>query len=472
MNRLLNAGGAEGLKSLTRRAKSLLGATSAIGKAFRSHATASEASNRTLPPSSASSVRATFRPTMEYWIYAGHNTIPNWEQVREDVAKQYSRKSDRERAFKFLESLIQKKQLIIEYLSKSEAEELFDYPEELILRNARDLTDHDRQTLKDARMIVRVRLSSHYRGADGIVFTTRFVEAVRGLVNGVVQDADSHMLWGQESWQTTVKDSVKGLIGSQVRIEVLDEGGLLWIHTHGMQKFGRPELEMEGIPAEYAAGARKLILRTATTLAAERESRLDFGSPISLAGLPFVFFAEVRPRDDENHFPFGSLKIRPCLAGQDPADPGALPEVLAAFSPEGVSEYSAEGHGDPLGSSRAGMDEVDPELRERLIRAHRKAREKLAAFKRSFQKNQDTDGPVHAVKIGFPAHGGQYEWMWVSLDAWRGRSLVGWLENSPVLRKDLQKGGTVHVTEEQIFDWVIARDGRVLEGGYTESVTC
>ena len=190
LNRLLNAGGAEGLKSLTRRAKSLLGATSAIGKAFRSHATASEASNRTLPPSSASSVRATFRPTMEYWIYAGHNTIPNWEQVREDVAKQYSRKSDRERAFKFLESLIQKKQLIIEYLSKSEAEELFDYPEELILRNARDLTDHDRQTLKDARMIVRVRLSSHYRGADGIVFTTRFVEAVRGLVNGVVKDAD------------------------------------------------------------------------------------------------------------------------------------------------------------------------------------------------------------------------------------------------------------------------------------------
>ncbi len=475
LHRLLNTGGKPSLKSLTGRAKRLMDATSAIGQSLRPHPDTREESNRTVPPSPTLAVPANFRPTMEYWVYAPDATIPKWAQVRENVATQYSRKTDRERAFKFLESLIQKKQLIIEYLLKDESAELFDYPEDLILHNSRDVTEDDRKTLQNARMIVRVRLSSNYRGADGIVFTTRFVEAVRGLVNGVVQDAGSHILWGAESWRASVKDSAKGLVESQVYFEVLDEGGLVWVHTHGMQKFGLPELEMEGIPAESAVPARKLMLKIAATLAGERERRLDFGSPVSVPDLPFVFRVEVRPPDDEDHFPFGSLKVFPCMTGRDPADPDALKHVLAAFRSKGGSDSSEEDRAESKATAapaRVKTDAKSRELRENLLQAHRKAREELAAFKKSFQKSQDTDGPVHAVKVGFPARGDRYEWMWVTLDAWRGHSLVGWLENSPVLRKDLQKGGTVHVTEEQIFDWVIARDGRVLQGGYTESVAC
>jgi uncharacterized protein YegJ (DUF2314 family) len=471
LHRLLNARGKEGLISLTRRAKTLMNASSAIGQALRSRGDSHEESHQALRPAQTSAVRATFRPTMEYWIYAVDTNIPNWEQVRDNVATQYSQKIERERAFKFLESLIQKKQLTIEYLMKNDAAELFDYPEDLILTNSRDLTEHDRTTLERAQMIVRVRLSSDYRGGDGIVFVTRFVEAVRGLVNGVVQDADSHILWGQESWKASVEDCAKGPVASQVYFEVLDEGGLVWVHTHGMQKFGLPDLEMEEIPADFAAAARKLMLRMATTFAGEREGRLDFGAPISIPDLGFEFRVEVRPRDAENHFPFGSLKILPHRSGQDPADSRAAQDVLSALV-SGAGSHALAGRSNEPPDQAHYTDDQTLELREEFLRAHRKAREELAAFKKSFQKNQDTEGPVHAVKVGFAATGDQYEWMWVSLDAWRGRSLVGWLENSPVLRKDLEKGKSVHVTEEQIFDWVIARDGEVLKGGYTESVVC
>jgi uncharacterized protein YegJ (DUF2314 family) len=48
--------------------------------------------------------------------------------------------------------------------------------------------------------------------------------------------------------------------------------------------------------------------------------------------------------------------------------------------------------------------------------------------------------------------------------------LVGHLENQPVLRKDLERGSTVHISEEDIFDWVITRSGDVLKGAFTEDI--
>ena len=60
--------------------------------------------------------------------------------------------------------------------------------------------------------------------------------------------------------------------------------------------------------------------------------------------------------------------------------------------------------------------------------------------------------------------------MWVSLVAWRGQFLVGCLENTPVLRKDLHKGSRVEVSEGEVFDWVISESGEVVEGAYTEQI--
>jgi uncharacterized protein YegJ (DUF2314 family) len=109
-------------------------------------------------------------------------------------------------------------------------------------------------------------------------------------------------------------------------------------------------------------------------------------------------------------------------------------------------------------------------IKEKMLAAHVRARSELLNFKKSFQATGSSEDHIHAVKIGFPAEGGQYEWMWVSLEAWRGHSLVGHLENQPVLRKDLERGSTVHISEEDIFDWVITRSGDVLKGAFTEDI--
>ncbi len=74
------------------------------------------------------------------------------------------------------------------------------------------------------------------------------------------------------------------------------------------------------------------------------------------------------------------------------------------------------------------------------------------------------------MKVGFPVQGGKYEWMWVSVGGWRGGSLVGHIENVPVLRKDLQHGGVVQISEDEIFDWVISTEGSISQGAYTEGI--
>jgi len=182
---------------------------------------------------------------------------------------------------------------------------------------------------------------------------------------------------------------------------------------------------------------------------------------------------EVRPRDEENHFPEGSLKILPYMSDYDPQSPAAIKHVLTMLHAKGASHSNSGRRSEPpagTASLDSAADTMTAGMREKLLKAHKKARTDLPIFKKSFQQANGSHQHVYAVKVGFPAQGGAYEWMWVSLTAWRGQFLVGRLENAPVLRKDLQKGSRVQVSEGEIFDWVISESGVVVEGAYTEQI--
>lgn len=414
------------------------------------------------------------RATLEYWIYAPDAAMPGWEDVKNGLARQQSRKAEQERVIKLLESLMDRNDLTVDYILRSQADELFDYPEDLIPQNSRDLGEDDREALLNSQMIVRLRLSlANYSGVDGLIFMVRFVEAVRELTGGVVQDAISHTLWGTEQWQSCVLDPKKNLLETHVQFEALDENGVVWIHTHGMQKFGLPDLELEGVPSDIAPTGLHLMILVGETLIAARDTGLDVSSPLSVPNRPIVFTVLPQPRDEEGHFAAGSLKILPHVSGADPDDPNALIEVLASLRPSTRSTLDTGRRSQPPDTQTRTEDESDVAqhaLKERLLNAHREARADLQAFKKSFQQNRITGEALHAVKVGFPTQGGEYEWMWVSLDAWRGKSMVGRVENTPVLRKDLHKGSRVQLSEGQIFDWVITRGEEILKGPFTEGI--
>jgi uncharacterized protein YegJ (DUF2314 family) len=407
---------------------------------------------------------------VEYWIYTPGNEIPRWQEIRSALADRRGRQEETERALVFLDLFIQNNSLAVEYIRKSDAKEFFDYPEEIIPHNSREVNDADRKILHDSSMIVRLKLClADFSGTSHLSFMVRLVEAVRFLTGGVVQDAVSHTLWGTEAWTRMVENPAAFPIESHVQFETVDEGeGRLWLHTHGMQKFGLLDMEMEEAPAHLAQNGRAIMALAAQTILSMRDRGKDLQPPLPIPGTPFLLGLQKRQSDEEGHFPAGSVKLIPYSAKHDPQDRetiGQILEALVTYLPENLHSGPGKKESEP---------ETNPEsdssmnIKQNLLNAHKRARQELSIFKRSFQQAERADPRVHAVKIGFPAQGGQLEWMWVSLDAWQGEFLAGHVENTPVLRKDLEKGSVIKISEREIFDWVITQEGKVLQGGYTE----
>jgi uncharacterized protein YegJ (DUF2314 family) len=473
VRRFLNEARTRGLKTLSRTAGHLPSGSVTRGRERIARASSGQAENPG-PPKSTAPRPSRRKALLEYWIYTCAQEIPKWESVRQALVGQLPDQEIRETLFEFLDRCTENESLTVEFIRKSDAVELFDYPDEMIPQNSRSVGEQDRRTVRDAQMIVRLRLTlSDFSGFDYLVALVRLAEAVRFLTSGVVQDAVSHTLWGTEAWERVVQTPWPDTVESHVRFEVLDEGDSVWLHTHGMQKFGLPELEMEHVPPAMASAARAMSMLAAQALIKLRGQKRDVRPHLVIAGTPFLLRLEARPRDEEAHFPAGSTNLIPQRASHDSARAESVGDVLEAFSAymPSLSAYSTAPNQDQLMTERSAANEdYHRSLRRKLIDAHGKAKQDLTLFRNSFQQTRNGDDRVHAVKVGFPAQGGEYEWMWVSLDDWRGDFLHGSIENTPVLRKDLAKGGSVRISETEIFDWVIMRGQEVLDGAYTEQV--
>ncbi|MCA1960772.1 MAG: DUF2314 domain-containing protein [Desulfomonile sp.] len=418
--------------------------------------------------------RNRFQAIADYWIYASGDAIPQWEAIRGRMAAEESKADGKPSAAESLQSLLDKKALSVEYIYRKQSPALFEYPEDLIPRNSRGLSDNDRQIIRDARMIARVRLStSRQTGLDHLRLVVQVTEAIREETGGVVQDAISHVLWGTDAWKRVADGRTTDLVSAHVHFEALEESGSVWIHTHGMAKFGIPDVEMEGVPDEFASTGMRLLTMMARSLIRALEiGTLSLQAKFHLEGTPVLFKLRRYPSDDEGHFPAGSLKVFPYVADYDPASPATMRHVLRMLARKPSREARPEGP--DLRRTRT-PHTATPEaqttlLRQKLLEAHSRARTDLPVFKKLFQEWGMSPEQVFAVKVGFPLGDGAFEWMWVSLDAWRGGTIVGFLENGPTARKDLHKGCRVQVSEGEVFDWAIVRDGAIVKGAYTERV--
>ncbi len=475
-NKIFSMSGKESLKAISNRARSLV---SSPGNNILNTLRGSKECK--LPPEDNTAGALNLESGLwvshcEYWVYSPTPTIPSWEELKRSFLQQSLNRQNMSRELQNLETLIARQKLTIDYILREEAAELFEYPEELLQFNARELDSSDLSTLNSAQMIVRIRFSDVAELArENVIFLTKFVEAIRDVSGGVIQDAVSHVLWGRRAWQRDLYNDDSQLAQSNTLIELLDEDGAVWAHSHGMQKFGLPDVELEGVPRDFGAAAAKLVLNVCETLIHLRSQSSLISQPINLHDSPVSCVFEYRKSDSEGHFPSGSLHIAPYTKGKKPESEDALCDALKLFNRlggQGRERQEKDHKNQQPEATQAGI--LDPELielRQRIMEAHRKARSNLDIFRKSFQDSDLKNDNVHAVKVGFPAYDGQYEWMWVSLDAWRGQSLVGFLENAPILRKDLQKGAKVRINEAEIFDWVIANDNNIVDGGFTEQVT-
>ncbi|MDD3471930.1 MAG: DUF2314 domain-containing protein [Syntrophaceae bacterium] len=474
IKRFFGGSGKESIKSLAERAKNLFSAgTDSVSLSLETSEESSENSG-SLDSHPDTGANLSVSPKVEYWIYSPESEIPKWDDVKRSFGTVISSMPARARAFKLLESLIASNDLNIEYILRSEARELFNYPEELIKLNARNFTDADLEALRSSQMIVRMELTpSSTWSSESLKFIVGFVEGLRNLTRGLVQDAISHTLWGMDSWIEFTKKPFRDVLIDHLHLDMLDENGVIWMHTHGMLKFGLPDLEIEGIPASYNKQGRRLLELAAIELITGRGINRNTNGEFSTWAGAIAVGYEFRRADEEGHFPDGVFLLKPYTRGSDIHGGQGLIESLklveSGVIPDADS-FRVSGNRSAISKARWGNNSSSyDEARGRIVEAHMKAKETLEDFKNSFINYACDESHVHAVKVGFPASEGKFEWMWVSLAEWENDRISGRLENAPIMRTDLYMGCPVELQESDIFDWVISSEGKILKGAFTET---
>lgn len=270
--------------------------------------------------------------------------------------------------------------------------------------------------------------------------------STRAMIEPLLEDAD-------EDLPADVLWSVRQFGNTEARED------RVWITTCGLERTGRPELEMLDVPAALAPAA---------VMALNGIAELSLDSPLSEPGLPFEIgsglVVTMQPWDKASeHLPSeapGSRAYREQLG-----DPDLLGVRAAVCAPTPRGSYRpswvwpmevvqriAENRAVLFSSERA------TRRQERLARA---TWPELAMAFASLARQEGRarpEGALFLVKAGFtdeahPEHGREH--LWFLVERFEGDRLDATLLNTPVAMKHLHEGETYAIDRAQLTDWLV-----------------
>lgn len=183
----------------------------------------------------------------------------------------------------------------------------------------RRLAAEDTQTLRVGTLTCDVRLKTNEEQAPASLrWAMSIVRAFVSLTSGAVIDPAAQASWGAAQ----LVQMLAGPLTAQLTVHDEAWGSdRRWLHTHGLQKFGRPELDLAAIPLALRAEAEAFLLEVADNLASGQ--RLSAGQEIDMDDLGSVIAVTAVP-DTEHVAPFGRLRLA------DIPEPGERQGVSAA----------------------------------------------------------------------------------------------------------------------------------------------
>lgn len=101
----------------------------------------------------------------------------------------------------------------------------------------------------------RVILEMQTPGEDvsaTVAFATAIAQRLATLADGIVMDVSAYRFFGPTGWP--VEEPI-GEFDVREHVHIHIEGDSGWFHTHGLIKFGRPELEIYEVPEELGGTA-------------------------------------------------------------------------------------------------------------------------------------------------------------------------------------------------------------------------
>ncbi|MHB0870364.1 MAG: DUF4026 domain-containing protein [Chloroflexota bacterium] len=182
--------------------------------------------------------------------------------------------------------------------------------------------------LERARWVIALQLTEVLADArEAVLYQVELADRLASLSEGIVLDQEAHRYYLPGRWRVS-----NGSKPVDVREHVtlhLERvgGGRMWVHTHGLGKFGRHELELLDLPESLAEAACRLLIDLAQQAVAGAPLR-----PGERVGDPQASLL-LRPGRDKSctHYGGASLEL---------VDSGREAEAAEGGAARGVAAYN------------------------------------------------------------------------------------------------------------------------------------
>jgi hypothetical protein len=218
----------------------------------------------------------------------------------------------------------------------------------------------------------------------------------------------------------------------------------LWVHSHGMAKFGLRDVEIFHLSEADLLATESFLHELCTDLA--------FGQGPGPRAL-------VETSNGESFILLPSEEARTNLMG--------VPlETFEGHEGLFFTVVSPEGRHNIAGILRPYRERFEQEPQERTDALRRQAQNLLPAFKSRFQRKGLMEPTTFLVRAPFVTHPeGEpvEEHLWVEVVGWDDEKVVGRLVDGAAHTTEWRKGAHVEVAETQIDAIAVGREGRTLD---------
>jgi hypothetical protein len=226
-------------------------------------------------------------------------------------------------------------------------------------------------------------------------------------------------------------------------VEVSGQGGRLWVHCHGMEKFGGRDIEVFNLNEDDLMAAETFLHELCTDLAFGHGPAIR--TPVQTSeGHGFLLLPSEEAR----------LNLMGVTSETFEGHEGMFYTVVSMDGRHTLSEI--------LRPYRERFEQETPEEAEAL---RMQAMELLPAFKSRYLRKGLMEPLTFLVRAPFESHPAEepvYEDLWVEVLSWEDDKLVGKLVDGGAHTTEWRKGAAVELEDDQINAIVLARDGRTM----------
>jgi hypothetical protein len=227
-------------------------------------------------------------------------------------------------------------------------------------------------------------------------------------------------------------------------VEVIEGEMPLWVHSHGMEKFGARDLEIFHLSDQDLLPAEAFLHELCTDLAFGQGPplRTEMGTS---EGQTFMLVPSEEARTNLLGVPLNAFEGHEGL-------------FLTVVSPQG-RHNTAE-------LLRPFRGRFAHEPKEQTESMHQETQELLPAFKARFLRRGLMEPLTFLVRSPFethPAGESVTEQLWMEVLAWEDSVVVGRLVDGAVHTTEWRKGAHVEVPESELNALALSREGRTLE---------